>query len=170
MVSVYVTGRHLDKLPARAGQLCFGGSPGTTTGGQPLSAAPGGIGLCLTAKAAGSTSAGLRNVQVGSRAFVEGPYGAFTSLHRTRPSDLGLGHFAVLSDGTKIDAPRFLRRAEKKLKREQRRLFRRVKGSKNRDKARIKAAPRSRVGGRRTARVPPLALNEDHSRSPGDCR
>jgi putative transposase len=30
--------------------------------------------------------------------------------------DLGLGHFAVLSDGTKIDSPRFLRRAEKKLK------------------------------------------------------
>ncbi|MQS38539.1 RNA-guided endonuclease InsQ/TnpB family protein, partial [Streptomyces katsurahamanus] len=36
--------------------------------------------------------------------------------------DLGLTHFAVLSDGTKIDSPRFLRRAEKKLKREQRRL------------------------------------------------
>jgi putative transposase len=28
--------------------------------------------------------------------------------------DLGLTHFAVLSDGTKIDSPRFLRRAEKK--------------------------------------------------------
>ncbi|MFB9579885.1 RNA-guided endonuclease InsQ/TnpB family protein, partial [Streptomyces yanii] len=27
--------------------------------------------------------------------------------------DLGLGHFAVLSDGTKVDSPRFLRRAEK---------------------------------------------------------
>ncbi|MGI5405547.1 RNA-guided endonuclease InsQ/TnpB family protein [Streptomyces chartreusis] len=54
--------------------------------------------------------------------------------------DLGLGHFAVLSDGTKIDTPRFLRRAEKKLKREQRRLSRKAKGSKNRDKARIKLA------------------------------
>lgn len=54
--------------------------------------------------------------------------------------DLGLGHFAVLSDGTKIDAPRFLRRAEKKLKREQCRLSRKAKGSKNRDKARIKVA------------------------------
>lgn len=31
--------------------------------------------------------------------------------------DLGLSHFAVLSDGRKIDSPRFLRRAEKKLKR-----------------------------------------------------
>ncbi|WP_030462886.1 RNA-guided endonuclease TnpB family protein [Kitasatospora sp. NRRL B-11411] len=31
---------------------------------------------------------------------------------RTIGIDLGLGHFAVLSDGTKIDSPRFLRRAE----------------------------------------------------------
>ncbi|GFE14847.1 transposase [Streptomyces glebosus] len=54
--------------------------------------------------------------------------------------DLGLGHFAVLSDGRKIDAPRFLRRAEKKLKREQCRLSRKAKGSNNRDKARIKVA------------------------------
>ncbi|MGY5131892.1 RNA-guided endonuclease InsQ/TnpB family protein [Streptomyces nigrescens] len=54
--------------------------------------------------------------------------------------DLGLGHFAVLSDGRKIDAPRFLRRAEKKLKREQRRLSRKARGSNNRDKARVKVA------------------------------
>lgn len=54
--------------------------------------------------------------------------------------DLGLGHFAVLSDGTKIDAPRFLRRAEKKLKRAQQNLSRKAKGSQNRDKARIKVA------------------------------
>ncbi|GAA4914053.1 RNA-guided endonuclease InsQ/TnpB family protein [Streptomonospora salina] len=54
--------------------------------------------------------------------------------------DLGLGHFAVLSDGTKVDSPRFLRRAEKKLKREQRNLSRTQKGSANRDKARVKVA------------------------------
>ncbi|MFB7585532.1 RNA-guided endonuclease InsQ/TnpB family protein [Streptomyces sp. NPDC056169] len=54
--------------------------------------------------------------------------------------DLGLGHFAVLSDGTKIDAPRFLRRAEKKLKKAQRNLSRKAKGSNNRDKARVKVA------------------------------
>ncbi|MFJ2893351.1 RNA-guided endonuclease InsQ/TnpB family protein [Streptomyces sp. NPDC087218] len=54
--------------------------------------------------------------------------------------DLGLGHFAVLSDGTKIDAPRFLRRAEKKLKREQKRLSRKAEGSNNRTKARVKVA------------------------------
>lgn len=52
--------------------------------------------------------------------------------------DLGLGHFAVLSDGTKIDNPRFLRRAEKKLKRAQRALSRKQKGSANRAKARTK--------------------------------
>ncbi|MEU0071279.1 RNA-guided endonuclease TnpB family protein [Streptomyces sp. NPDC006332] len=54
--------------------------------------------------------------------------------------DLGLVHFAVLSDGTKIDSPRFLRRAEKKLKKAQRELSRKQKGSKNRAKARLKVA------------------------------
>ncbi|MFF8989064.1 RNA-guided endonuclease InsQ/TnpB family protein [Streptomyces sp. NPDC014983] len=54
--------------------------------------------------------------------------------------DLGLGHFAVLSDGTKVDSPRFLRRAEKRLKKAQRALSRKEKGSRNRDKARVKVA------------------------------
>ncbi|MFG2969325.1 RNA-guided endonuclease InsQ/TnpB family protein [Streptomyces sp. NPDC048288] len=54
--------------------------------------------------------------------------------------DLGLTHFAVLSDGTKIDSPRFLRRAEKKLKKVQKELSRKQKGSKNRAKARLKVA------------------------------
>ncbi|WP_143674518.1 RNA-guided endonuclease InsQ/TnpB family protein, partial [Streptomyces sp. HG99] len=54
--------------------------------------------------------------------------------------DLGLTHFAVLSDGTKIDSPRFLRRTEKKLKKAQRELSRKQKGSKNRAKARLKVA------------------------------
>ncbi|GAA3540197.1 ferredoxin reductase family protein [Streptomyces osmaniensis] len=92
VVSVYVTGRHLDKLPARAGQFCIWRFPGHhhwwLANPFSLSAAPDGRGLRLTAKAAGSTSAGLRNVPVGSRAYVEGPYGAFTSLHRSRPGAL----------------------------------------------------------------------------------
>ncbi|MGW3495480.1 RNA-guided endonuclease InsQ/TnpB family protein, partial [Streptomyces sp. NPDC001020] len=54
--------------------------------------------------------------------------------------DLGLAHFAVLSDGTKIGSPRFLRRAEKKLKKAQRELSRKQKGSKNRAQARLKVA------------------------------
>ncbi len=54
--------------------------------------------------------------------------------------DLGLTHFAVLSDGRVIDSPQFLRRAGKKLKKAQRDLSRKQKGSKNREKARLKVA------------------------------
>ena len=54
--------------------------------------------------------------------------------------DLGLTHFAVLSDGRKIASPRFLRRAQKKLRRAQKALTRKEKGSRNRDKARVKLA------------------------------
>jgi IS605 OrfB family transposase len=54
--------------------------------------------------------------------------------------DLGLGHFAVLSNGRKIDSPRFLRRAEKKLKWLQRALSRKARGSNNRAKARLAVA------------------------------
>ncbi|MGW1041787.1 RNA-guided endonuclease TnpB family protein [Streptomyces sp. NPDC002547] len=63
---------------------------------------------------------------------------------------LGLSAFAVLSDGTKIHSPRFLRRAEKKLKHLQPELSRKAKGSKNRAKARIKVARQhARVADRR---------------------
>jgi putative transposase len=54
--------------------------------------------------------------------------------------DLGLSHFAVLSDGTKITAPRFLRRAARKLKRLQQDLSRKRRGSQNRKKAVVKVA------------------------------
>ena len=54
--------------------------------------------------------------------------------------DLGLAHFAVLDDGTKVAAPRFLRSAEKKLKHAQRSLSRKQRGSKNKEKARIRVA------------------------------
>ncbi|MGW4823692.1 RNA-guided endonuclease InsQ/TnpB family protein [Streptomyces sp. NPDC004227] len=64
--------------------------------------------------------------------------------------DLGLSAFAVLSDGSKMDSPRFLRRAEKKLKRLGRELSRKAKGSNNRAKARIKVARQyARVADRR---------------------
>ena len=54
--------------------------------------------------------------------------------------DLGLTHFAVLSDGRKVSNPRFLRRAERKLRKAQQALSRTAKGSSNRAKARIKVA------------------------------
>jgi putative transposase len=54
--------------------------------------------------------------------------------------DLGLTHFAVLSDGTKVSAPRFLRRATRKLRRLQQELSRKTKGSNRRKKAVVKVA------------------------------
>jgi putative transposase len=54
--------------------------------------------------------------------------------------DLGLTHFAVLSDGRKITSPRFLRRAERKLRKAQKALSRKAKGSNNRAKARAEVA------------------------------
>jgi putative transposase len=54
--------------------------------------------------------------------------------------DLGLTHFAVLSDGAKVATPRFLRRAADKLKRLQRALSRKQRDSQNRKKAVAKVA------------------------------
>lgn len=51
--------------------------------------------------------------------------------------DLGLKSFLVTSDGEKIDNPRHLQKAEKRLHRLQRQLSRRKKGSSGREKARI---------------------------------
>jgi predicted ferric reductase len=92
VVSVHVTGRDLHRLPARAGQFFVWHFPDHNhwwlANPFSLSAAPDGRSLRLTAKAVGATSAGLRQVPVGSRVFLEGPYGAFTSLQRTRPGAL----------------------------------------------------------------------------------
>jgi putative transposase len=71
---------------------------------------------------------------------VETEPGALPAAEPVVGIDLGLTHFAVLSDGTKIASPRFLRRAEKKLRRVQRSLSRKQDGSRNRDKARITVA------------------------------
>ena len=54
--------------------------------------------------------------------------------------DLGLTHFATLSDGEKIPAPNAFRKHEKKLAKLQRQLAKKKKGSKNRAKARLKVA------------------------------
>ena len=52
--------------------------------------------------------------------------------------DLGLKHFATLSNGKNIENIRTLKKYEKKLKREQKRLSRKEKGSNNRHKQRLK--------------------------------
>lgn len=54
--------------------------------------------------------------------------------------DLGLTHFVVRDNGEKIDAPKFLRKAERRLKKLQQSLARKQKGSNNRAKARVKVA------------------------------
>lgn len=54
--------------------------------------------------------------------------------------DLGLATFAVLSNGSTIDSPRFLRRAERRLRKAQQALSRKQIGSSNRVKARIRVA------------------------------
>ncbi|EQD74289.1 Transposase (probable), IS891/IS1136/IS1341 domain protein, partial [mine drainage metagenome] len=54
--------------------------------------------------------------------------------------DLGLSHLATLSTGEVVDPPRFLRRAEKRLRRAQRVVTRRRKGSHRREKARVRLA------------------------------
>jgi putative transposase len=54
--------------------------------------------------------------------------------------DLGLSHFAIQSNGRKTANPRFVKRAEKNLRRKQRQLSRKAKGSANRAKARLLVA------------------------------
>jgi putative transposase len=50
--------------------------------------------------------------------------------------DLGLTHFAITSDGSKLDHPKCVKKHEKNLKRKQQKLSRKQKGSKRRAKAR----------------------------------
>ncbi|MDS3860532.1 transposase [Thermosynechococcaceae cyanobacterium BACA0444] len=49
--------------------------------------------------------------------------------------DVGLAYFYTDSDGNTVENPRYLRKSEKRLKRAQRRVSKKVKGSKNRRKA-----------------------------------
>jgi putative transposase len=52
--------------------------------------------------------------------------------------DMGLNHFYTDSNGEQVENPRFYRKAEKSMKRSQRLVSRKKKGSSNRRKARIK--------------------------------
>ncbi|MFG0773339.1 RNA-guided endonuclease TnpB family protein [Vibrio plantisponsor] len=68
---------------------------------------------------------------------------ASTPLHTVRTVtgvDLGLSHFVIESNGRKTANPRFVKRAEKNLRRKQRQLSRKAKGSANRAKDRILVA------------------------------
>jgi ferredoxin-NADP reductase len=81
VVSVYLTGRDLDRLPVAAGQFFvwrFAG-PGWTRG-KPfsLSAAPDGHRLRITAKDLGEGSRRPATLRPGTPALFEGPYGRLT--------------------------------------------------------------------------------------------
>ena len=54
--------------------------------------------------------------------------------------DLGLGTYLTLSNGVEIENPRFLGQYARKLRRAQRQLSRKIKGSRNRNQARIRVA------------------------------
>lgn len=54
--------------------------------------------------------------------------------------DLGLTHFAITSDGSKFNNPRWIAKREHNLKAKQKRLSRRQKGSNNRNKTRKQVA------------------------------
>lgn len=86
VVSVYVSGRNLHELPARAGQFFVWRflAKGMWHRANPfsLSAAPDGRYLRLTVKAVGTASAALRDLKVGTRVYAEGPYGAFTTANQ----------------------------------------------------------------------------------------
>lgn len=54
--------------------------------------------------------------------------------------DLGIKEFAIISNGDKYENPKYLKKSEDKLRKVQKDLSRKKKGSKNRKKARIKVA------------------------------
>lgn len=93
VVSIYVTGRDLDRLPARAGQF-FNLRLLTADGwwrAHPfsLSAAPNGRFLRFTVKDLGDWSGGrLQHLPLGTKLILEGPYGVLTGARRTRPGVL----------------------------------------------------------------------------------
>jgi predicted ferric reductase len=88
VVSVYLTGRRLERLPLRAGQFInvrFFSRPGWTRANPfSLSLAPNGHTLRITAKILGEGSARLAYLRPGTRVLFEGPYGRLSSRTRTQ--------------------------------------------------------------------------------------
>ena len=95
VTSVVVTGRHLDRLPARAGQFFqwrFLDGEGSSRGNPySLSAAPDGRSLRITAQAVGDSSSRLATLRPGTPVLVEGPYGRLHGGVRTRDRSLLIG-------------------------------------------------------------------------------
>jgi ferredoxin-NADP reductase len=88
VVSVYIGGRDLDRLPVTAGQFLFWrfltGPGWSRAHPYSLSAAPDGRSLRITVKDLGDGSALVRRLRPGTRVVIEGPYGRLTQRPRTR--------------------------------------------------------------------------------------
>ena len=82
------------------------------------------------------TSSGKYFVSISAEVDIK----AFTKTKKSCGIDLGLKDFCILNDGTKFENPKFLVRSEKRLRLLQKSLSRKVYGSKNYEKARIKLA------------------------------
>ena len=87
--SVYVTSKHLHRMPIEAGQFLIwrflGRSGWTRANPYSLSAAPDGRSLRITIQDAGDGSAATRGLRPGTLALVEGPFGRLSARARTRP-------------------------------------------------------------------------------------
>jgi ferredoxin-NADP reductase len=85
---VYLRGNHLDRLPVRAGQFFlwrFLDGPGWTRANPyTLSAVARTNVLRITVKDLGDGSRRLARLRPGTRAFIEGPFGALTAATRKR--------------------------------------------------------------------------------------
>jgi predicted ferric reductase len=87
-ISIYLTGRRLDRLDALGGHFFRWRflAPGCWWQSHPfsLSAAGNGRWLRVTVKVVGEHTADLRELRPGTRVWAEGPSGSFTAAHRTR--------------------------------------------------------------------------------------
>jgi predicted ferric reductase len=109
VVSVYLTGHRLDRLPLRAGQFLnvrFLSRPGWTRANPfSMSIAPNGHTLRITAKVLGESSARLANLRPGTSVLFEGPYGRLSSRARTQRkvvlagAGVGITPLRVLAEG-----------------------------------------------------------------------
>jgi predicted ferric reductase len=88
VVSLRITGRHLERIRAQAGQFFLWRflSRGRWWESHPfsLSEAPGGQSLRITVKASGDFTARMGEIRPGTRVVTEGPFGVFTNVVRRR--------------------------------------------------------------------------------------
>ena len=88
VVSLWITGRRLDRLHAHAGQFFLWRflTRGRWSTAHPfsLSAAPDGRSLRITVKALGDHTTRMGEIPIGTRIVAEGPFGVFTAASRRR--------------------------------------------------------------------------------------